>query len=68
MRPYIHLSPIITMIMQVFPKMSFPRRPRDVPFSVLYSLGPGFVDSDSEQEFLDGFILSIKKRMYMSAL
>lgn len=58
---YIHLSLITTVIMPVLPKMPFPRRARDVFFSVLDSLGPGFVDSDSEQEFLDRLFLQRKK-------
>lgn len=69
MLPYIHLSLITTVIMPVLPKMPFPRRARDVSFSVLDSLGPGFVDSDSEQEFLDRLFLQRKKDdVYVSSL
>lgn len=68
MIPYMHLSLITTMIMPVLTKMSFPKRARDVSFSVLDSLGPGFVDSDSEQEFLVRLFCNVKRMMYILAV
>lgn len=38
--------------------MSLHRRARGVPFSVLDSLGPGYVDSVSEQEYLRRFFIT----------
>lgn len=63
MRPYIHLSLIVT----VLHKCHFLEE-QEMFLSVCWTYWGQFVDSDSEQEFLDSFFWNLKKMMCVCQL